>query len=372
MKTVLFMFGGVSAEHEVSVVTGLQALEHLDRSKYDPAVMYADKEGRLFHLPGLFSRKGYLRAKRIPASFGRDEKGGFVRAGGLTALRPYAAFLAFHGGTGESGPLQGLLESCGIPFTSCGVEASAVAMNKWLTKEAAKGISVPVVPAVLVTGVEVRADSRAAAAKAEKELGFPVIVKPAHLGSSIGISVAKSAVELEKRLIEAAHMDQTIVVERFLSGMTEYNCAVRKVADTYEASEVERPLGKDEILSFADKYERGAKKTGGGMASLQRELPAKIPAEKRALIQEFAKKVFAAIGGKGMARIDFMEHEGTLYLTEVNPIPGSMAFYLWEASGIPYREQISTLIEEAVNDAEAAKSLRLDYHSDIIERFVEG
>lgn len=364
------MFGGVSAEHEVSVVTGLQAFEHVDRSLYRPHVIYVDKNGSPFLLEGLQDRKGFLKAKRTSISFGKDEKGGYLLAG-LKRIRPYAAYLAFHGGTGEGGALQGLLESVGIPFTSSSMEASAIAMNKWLTKKSVEEGGIRTVPAVRLFSNDILGSSEALAKSTAETLSLPLIVKPAHLGSSIGIKVAKTEVELEKALIEAGHVDTEIVVEKFLSGMVEYNCAVRSINGVLEASEVERPVSKDEILSFADKYERGAKKTGG-MASLQRELPAKIPETLTRDIQESAKKAFTLVRAKGMVRIDFMHHEGVLYLTEVNPIPGSMAYYLWEASGIPYNAQITALLEQAVQDKESQEAKRLEYHSDIIERFVAG
>jgi len=148
---------------------------------------------------------------------------------------------------------------------------------------------------------------------------------------------------------------------------------VRAVNGTIETSEIERPVSKDEILSFADKYQRGAKKTGGasGMASLNRELPAKIDEKTQRAIQDMAKKIFVACACKGMVRIDFMlTADKELFLTEVNPIPGSMAFYLWEASGIPFKQQISDLIEQAVRDETQTASTHLDYETDIIEKFV--
>ncbi len=367
------VFGGISAEHEVSVVTGLQALENVDRSAYEPLAVYIDKAGKFLCIPGLRDRRKFLTAARKAFTFGRDANGGFIKIKGLAVRKiyPYAAYLALHGGQGESGPVQGLLEAVGIPFTSPGQEASVIMMNKELTKETASRAGIDVVPGMDLFSSEIKAGSEQCAKKITDRLGLPVIVKPAHLGSSIGIKIARTEVELEKFLLEAALTDKEILVEKCLSSFVEYNCAVRLLHGNIEASEVERPLSKEEILSFADKYERGGKKTQGGMASQNRELPAKIDDNLKQKIQELAKKAFVACRGKGMIRADFMyTSDRKLYLTELNPIPGSMAFHLWEASGVPFKQQISDLIEQAVEDAEHASRLHLDYKTDIVERFV--
>lgn len=372
-KSVLLMFGGISAEHEVSVVTGLQTLEHVDKNLYDVFVVYATKQGEFFYLPGLKERKGFLKSNRVNVSFGRDTKGGFIKSNGVVSKKiyPYCAYLSFHGGLGESGSAQGLLESVGIPFTGCTSEGAVVAMNKKLTKETISSAGIATVPDVRFFADELRTHTEESASRAIKELGLPLIVKPVHLGSSIGLTVARTEIALQKGLLEAAHADTEILVEPFLEQITEYNCAVRVVEGKLEASEIEKPISKDAILSFADKYERGSKKAGNGMASLSRELPAKISPELRDQIRSTALRAFTAARLSGMARIDFMQDKnGKLYLTEINPIPGSMAFYLWEASGIPFQTQISDSIEAGVAEAQKRVSKRFDYASEIIQKFV--
>jgi len=210
------------------------------------------------------------------------------------------------------------------------------------------------------------------------KIKLPVIIKPAHMGSSIGIHIAKTRVELKKYLLEAAHVDSEIVVERLAGNFTEYNVSARKVNGKVETSEAERPVSQDEILSFADKYQRGGKKTGG-MASLNRELPAKISKALEKKLKSLAIEVFKAARAKGMVRIDFMvagKHNmafgKNIYVTEINPIPGSMSYYLWEASGISFKRQITDLIEQAIKDNEDRLSKRLNYKSDIIEKFVKN
>jgi D-alanine-D-alanine ligase len=374
--TILVMFGGESAEHEVSVVTGLQALERVPRDRYEPVALYVDKSGVPFLLSGLTNRKQFLTAKREPITFGKDEKGGVVRTSGLMGKKiyPYSALLCFHGGTGEAGPIEGLLESVGIPHTGPSQESAVVTMNKSITRTVLKEGGVPVAPGLHVFSRDIGSDSEAVSRHVAQTIGLPVIVKPAHLGSSIGLAIAKSEVELEKALIEAAHMDSEIVVEKFFTKIVEYNISVRRLNGNIETSEIERPFSKDEILSFADKYERGSKKTGNnaGMASLSREIPAQISQELRNQIIDNAKRAYAAARCTGVVRIDFMVADNTLYLIEPNPIPGSMAFYLWEASGIPFKTQIADAIEEAVRERKESDSRRLDYETDIIEKFVNG
>lgn len=377
-KTVLVAFGGVSAEHEVSLITGLQVLEKMDRSRYSPYCVYVTKDGRILGYPGVNDRYEFAAAKPKVLSLGKDEKGGFIRESGLTGKKVYpdAAYFAFHGGTGESGPMQGMFEALDIPFTSSGQEGAVITMNKSLARQVLAAEELPVVNGIAVWSDEVLADVAAAAKKVTAKVPLPVIIKPVHLGSSIGINIAKTDSELERFLLEAAHVDNEIVVEELLTGFKEYNCAVRRIDGVVETSGIESPVSHDAILSFADKYQRGGgKKSGGdsGMASLQRELPAKIDAGLRDRIMDTAKRAFVACRAKGMARIDFMvTADGKLSITEINPIPGSMAFYLWEAKGIPFTEQITAMVEQAIVDTEKAKGRRLDYKSDIVEKFIAG
>lgn len=376
LKPVIIMFGGVSPEHEVSVISGLQIVENIDRNLYEPHTIYITKKGDFEYIDNLGNRKQFLSNKHRSISFGHDSKGGYFETSGLTKKRvyPYSAYLAFHGGLGEGGGIQGLLESISIPYTSTTQESSVITMNKQLTKEQVNKVGVATVPGMNLFSSDIRKNSNETAKLVKKELGLPLIIKPVHLGSSIGIKVVKTMIELEEGLLEAAFVDKEVLVEKYLTGFTEYNCSVRQIEGEIETSEIEKPLSKDEILSFADKYQRGSKKTGeSGMASLQRELPAKIDQKLKKRIQELATNAFKACRCKGMVRIDFMlTGDKKLFLTEINPIPGSMAFYLWEATGIPVKQQITDLIEQSVEDAQTLMNLTMDYETDIVEKFVNN
>lgn len=357
MKNVIILFGGASAEHEVSVISGLQVLEKIDKKIFKPFAVKLTKNNLFEYYEGLESRKDYLKIKPQTINFGRDAKGAYFTSNNLFKNKIYIdiAYLAFHGGNGESGQVQGFLETLNVPYTSPNVEASAISMNKILTKQVLEENNIKT--------VEYYNDPSKA--------NLPVIIKPAHLGSSIGINIAKTKVELKKYLLLANQVDSEVLIERFVKNFKEYNVAVRKIGDKIETSEIEKPLSEDEILSFADKYQRGGKKSGG-MASLQRELPAKISKSLEKEIKETAIKVFKAVRAKGMLRIDFMLEGKKLYVTEINPIPGSMSFYLWEASGISFKQQITDLLEQAVLDQEERLSKKLDYKTDIVEKFVRG
>lgn len=376
-KDILVMFGGVSPEHEVSIITGLQVLENIDREQYIPHAIFVTKKGIFKYLPNITSRKDFSESKGVEISFGRDTKGGYISTQryklGVKKYYPSAAYLAFHGGLGESGQVQGILETLRIPFTSSSSESSVICMNKQLTKDVVSSIGVPVVEGISVPSSVIRNNSSELSMSLVKELELPLIVKPVHLGSSIGIKIAKTELDLEKALIEASYVDSEILVEKLIKDFSEYNISVREINGNIEVSEIEKPFSKDEILSFADKYQRGGKKTGSGMASLQRELPAKVSKDIKEFIIDYAKKAFIACRCKGMVRIDFMTvGEKELYLTEINPIPGSMSFYLWEASGIQFKQQITDLIEECINNTKSSSGLDLDYSTDIVKKFVES
>lgn len=371
-KPVLITFGGVSPEHEISVITGLQVVENIDKEIFEPHAIYFTKTGDFKYLQDLTNRKQFFTAGRKPIIFGHDSYGGYVSYGGVLKKKiyPYSAFLAFHGGVGESGGVQGLFETLNVPYTSTSSESAVVTMNKQLTKIQVSLMGVPSVQGLSLLSSDIKRDLNKLSKQIKKEFGLPVIIKPVHFGSSIGVKVAKTTLDLEQFLFEASHLDREILVEKFLTNFTEYNCAVRLINGKLQVSEIERPLSRDEILSFADKYQRGGKKAGAGMASLRRELPAKIGRPLKNKIEDFAKKAFIACRCKGMIRVDFMyTKDKDLYLTEINPIPGSMTFYLWEASGISFKQQITDLIEQSVRDHNGLQT-DLDHPSDIIEKFV--
>jgi D-alanine-D-alanine ligase len=377
-KNIAVMFGGISAEHEVSVITGLQVLEKIDYEKFEVRAVYLNKDGLFYYYPLLTHRSLFQKIKPILCSFGRDKDGAYMQEDTWRGKKHHidGAYLAFHGGNGEDGSIQGMMEVLGIAHTSSDHEGSVIAMNKNLMKQVLREKGIPCVKSVGVFAEEFKNDKDRVVKKILEGVGIPVIIKPAHLGSSIGINIAKDENSLIANLSAAALVDNEILVEKLLEEFTEYNVSVRKFNGKIECSEIERPKKQDEILSFADKYERegGKKQTGtqGGMAGLARELPAKISEELGQKVYSLAKRVFEECRLGGTARIDmlFENKSGELFVNEINPIPGSVAFYLWEASGIQFQEQITQSLERAFEAKNEREAYRLEYETNIVEKFV--
>lgn len=369
-KNVLIVFGGISSEHEVSIISGLQILENINKEEYTPIPLYINKDGEFLLIPNLKNRKGFLKEKRYACKISKDGKGAYIEYGYLNKkIYIYSAYLALHGGTGEGGQLQGLLETYDIPFTSTNTESSILCMNKAITKEILSNYDILMIESISFKDYEYLEDQNRIIKDIKDKIGFPVIIKPVHLGSSIGISIANNEIELKKYISSSVLIDNEIMVEEFLDNIEEFNISLRKINNVIECSEIERPIQKSKILSFEDKYADGGKKTGG-MESLSRELPAKISESLKSEIINTAIKIFSALRCSQMVRIDFIYSNKNLYLCEVNQIPGSMAFYLWEANGITFRDQISDLIEESLRRRDQILKKRFSYSTDIVEKFV--
>ncbi|EKE06113.1 MAG: hypothetical protein ACD_19C00079G0018 [uncultured bacterium] len=371
-RSIAVLFGGVSPEHEVSIITALQVLEQIDREKFFSYAIKQGQDGLFYYYKNLKLKKDFIKIKPQVINFTSDKKGVYFKSKSIIGNKNYidCIYLCFHGGDGESGKIQGFFDTLGVAYTSSNVEGSSISMNKVLTKEVLDIKGIKNVSYVNVFDYEIQLDVDKTVDNIKNILKLPVILKPAHLGSSIGINIAKTDIELKKYLLEVSHIDSEILVEKFMTNFVEYNISARSINGKIEVSEIEKPVSKDEILSFADKYQRGGKKTGG-MASLSRELPAKINSKLKKQIEDNAINAYKAIRAKGLVRIDFMySNKHILCLTEINPIPGSMAFYLWEASGISFKDQITDLVNEAIVDFTKNKSKRLDYKSDIVEKFI--
>lgn len=370
------MCGGASYEHEVSIISGIQVAQNIDSNRYKPVFLYFDQTDNVFLIKNFTDdKRDFATNKRVPVHLIRGANGLQIQPKAMFSsnISIDVAFLAFHGGTGESGAIQGLLELYKTPFTSADQEGAVVAMNKAITKEALQAHNIPVLPWVSIQSETFQANKTASVQEILSNLSLPVIIKPVHLGSSIGITVAKTEVELEQQLSVAARLDSEILLEPALSDFTEFNISVRSSAGGLEFSPIEEPVREGEVLSFDDKYANGGKKAGGtgsgGMQLLDRTVPAKISAELAQEIKDLAAKVYRACRLSGMLRIDFMYSQGKLYCTEPNPIPGSLAFYLWEAAGETFQEQITQAIEDSL-DRHGKKITIEPYHTDIVEKFI--
>jgi len=373
--------GGVAPEHEVSIVSALQAAAALDRDRYRPVPLYVAKDGRWYTGDALLNVDRYqdldaLLEAAVPVAI-RPTPYGQLEIVEDPALGPVerllhsprrhsvdVMLLGMHGGAGEDGGLQGLCETVNVPYTSTGVFGSALGMDKVMSKRICEQAGIPVVDFVSIREAEWAYSEEAKMDYCEAEIGYPVVVKPARCGSSIGIGQAQDRAELDAAIEEAFRYDQKVVVERAVDPLREINCSV--LGDTHEPtpSVLEEPVASDDdVLTFQDKYmgedgestkktsQRGAKgqDAPGGMASQDRIVPAELSDERTETIQRLAVRLFHLFECAGVVRIDFMidEDTGALYFNEINTIPGSFSFYLWEPSGVPFEELLGRLIEIA-------------------------
>jgi D-alanine-D-alanine ligase len=370
------LFGGRSLEHDVSIVSGLQILHALDPAMCTPVPVYIDQQLRWWVSDDLWHTESFrgggpnrsrLTEVQLSAGFGTstlvpvDAPGSLRRA----SIHVDVFLPILHGTYGEDGAIQGLLEVSGCAYVGCGVTASALGMNKRLTKVLAANAGVPIVPwlacerAVLDHGSGWMRD---VAQQVEQRFGWPVIVKPCNLGSSAGVSTASTAGELVAGILKVFEYDVEALIEPFIKNRLELNVAVAGL-DEPVPSVTEMPATSTaSILSFSEKYKREGGKSVGtsqGMAGALRVLdPQDLPEELRRRAQRHAVTVFRALGCEGISRIDFLidADDGTLYFNEINTLPGSLAFYLWSAA--PHYWTITELLNRLIARAERLRAMK--------------
>ncbi len=384
MKTKLMVvFGGRSVEHEVAIISAVQAMNYLDKDKYDILPVYIMKDGtmlfsrdfldinvfrrtKLEDMKNVYQNVIVARLDGKPVIIGLHSKKGIKKTEIISDID--VAMPIVHGTYCEDGTLQGWLEALGIAYCGCDVMSSAIGMDKDLFKLALQASNIPTLSHISFLSKNWSVDKDAIIDKIEAKFNYPVIVKPANLGSSVGISKAKDMVSLIEAVDLAASFAGKILVEPAVTNLREINCSVLGDCDDCAASECEEPVMKDEILSFQDKYlSSGSSK---GMTSLKRRLPAEIDDSKRAEIQEISKQVFKLIGASGVVRIDYLmdvDDNNKIYVNEINTIPGSLSFYLWEASGLKYKDMLDRLIELAFKRERTRNSLMFTYDSNILD-----
>lgn len=385
MKTrVGVLFGGMSVEHEVSVISGLQALHALDTGVYEGVPIYITKQGEWYTGPELTSVEEFKdvaalkkKAKRVVLftdESGRhlllDPKPGLFKTKNIVD-EIHVAFPVTHGTYGEDGALQGFLEMNKIPYVGCDVLSSAVGMDKIAAKTILKGAGLPQT-GYLWFYSKAWADNREdCLTRVEAELGYPVIVKPANLGSSVGVERAMNAEELEQAVDLVVNYSHKVLIEKMVDHLKEVNCSV--LGDYEEAlpSIIEEVGKTSEILSYADKYMNQASK---GMSGSARIIPANITEETRVKVQDLAVKTFLELGAGGVSRIDFLIDTVTedIYINEINTIPGSLSFYLWEPSGKTFTELTSRLIQLALKRARERENLTFSIDTNLLSMHSKG
>lgn len=380
MKTnVAVFFGGRSVEHEISVISALQAINAFDHSKYNIIPVYITKQGRWVTGPQLLDISNYKDMKGLEESctevYMRPEFGDFnlYRAnpgGGLFNKKSpvleeiHVALPVLHGSHGEDGMFEGLLETIGIPFAGCDTLSSANGMDKITMKMILRAEDIPVVDYVWFTDKQWGSDRDAIISKIETKLGYPVIVKPANLGSSVGIGKATDRNSLITKIDEAEKFSQRIIVEHMIQDMMEINCSVLGDADDHQSSVCEEPISKGDFLSYNEKYGGGAK---AGMQASEKRIPADIPEEMSEAIRKMAGETFRVLSCHGVSRVDVMvdRKDNKIYVNEINTIPGSLSYYLWEESGISFPSLMDKLIELALKRKRESDRKTFTYDANI-------
>jgi D-alanine-D-alanine ligase len=362
-------FGSRSVEHEVSVITAQQAMAAMPADHLVPVPVYIAKSGAWYTGDLLLQLERYKDIDRLVAASTRvtmraepgsagdlvevDARRALLGGSPRAAARFDVAMPLVHGSNGEDGTLQGLFELAGVPYCGCGVAAAAISMDKRLARTALRGAGLPVLDDVAIARARWLAQAGDVIADLERTPGYPMYVKPRRLGSSIGVARVAGRDALRDALDVAFRYDTSVLAEPAQDGSIEINCSVLGQGDDVQVSVCEQPVSTG-TLSYADKYLRGAKSKGSapatGMKSSQRIIPAPISDALTKRIQDAAISAFRAIGAAGVARVDFLVSPQTdsFVVNELNTLPGSLSFYLWDASGVQFDTLLNRLVDMAM------------------------
>lgn len=383
---VVVLFGGRAPEHEVSIITGIQVLNALVGAGFSAIPVYVSKDGRWYlgdksffdiktfadQKSATFKRK-QIQLLHEPGDANLIEKPSqswFFKI--FKKLEVDVFFPCFHGRYGEDGSIQGLLELADVAYVGCGVQASAIGMDKVVSKRIAKSIGIPTLRDNWAVKSDWQKNKKEVLNKLLEGLQFPVFVKPVRLGSSIGVSRVSNRKELIEALKVAFFYDTKVMVEEDLKNSREVNVSLLG-NNPYECSVTEELLSSGEMLSFEDKYitKDGRSK---GMASTRRVVPAKIKKVTEDKLKRFACDFFAEIDGSGICRVDFLisSDEKEIYFNEVNTIPGSLAFYLWKHKSVNFSSLVRRLINLAIERKREKDQLVTTFDSNILEDFDEA
>lgn len=365
------IFGAKSLEHEVSIVTAFQAWEWLDPSKYNRFLIYLDSQNQAFLCSNL-KKEDYHDF--LENTLHQNKRIEFVRKGILlkrglfgTKIKIDVALLSMHGAYGEDGRIQGMLDFYDIPYTGSGVLGSALKMNKVVQKDIFIKMGLRVSPYEWFWDKEFMKNKNKILESLGKKLRYPMFVKPANGGSSIGVTKVEDRKTLEMAVKKVSELDHQVLVEEGVRDVADINCAI---LGGYEpiASVCEQPISEDKFLSFKEKYLKGGKTKG--MAGLSRIIPAPIPEKASLMIQNQSKLAFRELGCWGVARMDFLfqKKTGKVFANEINTIPGSFAFYLWEASGIKPEQLMDKLIFLALERKKELENLDYSFKSEILDQ----
>ncbi len=385
------IFGGESVEHEVSIITAIQAMNKIDEEKYEIIPIYITKDREWYTGDMLKDIEVYQDLNLIKkystnvvlyykdGSYVLQKKKGLFKS---VVKEIDIAFPIVHGTNVEDGVLQGYLQTIGIPFVGANVYGSVAGQDKVIMKDIWKEADLPMTKYVWFYDSEYRQDKDEVLDKLKK-LKYPLIVKPATTGSSVGISFCDDVNSLKEGIEEAAQYDTKIIVEEVVQNLKEVNIAVMGNYENQKVSAIEEVLSGNKFLTFQDKYigggkgklkgfKKGAIKTSSkGMASANRKLPADLDPKMQKEIEEIAMKAFKVLGSSGNSRIDFLVDEKTkkVYINEINSIPGSLAFYLWDAKDINFTQVLDDMIQIGIKDYKKRISKTHSFESNILAGF---
>lgn len=373
------IYGGPTVEHEVSIISAVQAMESMDNEKYDIIPIYISKDRQWYSgkmLMDIDVYKDFESLKRFAKKVNLINKDGKFYLQSMTGFKKIVTdidvvFPIVHGNGAEDGSLQGYLETVGVPYVGSNVAASSLGQDKIFMKQVMASSGFPIVPYTWFFDSEY-ASEKDEITKAIIKLGLPVIVKPATLGSSVGITVVKEENLLDKAIMDAIQYDQKIVVEKVIENMVEVNASVMGNYKNQQVSVLEEVASTDDFLTYNDKYVGNGKGTKSkGMVSASRIIPARLDEKMTNEIKDLSRELFKCFNFSGVCRIDYLidKKENKVYVNEPNTIPGSLAFYLWEPKGKKYNELLDELITIAVKDYKEKTKKVHSFDTNILNNF---
>lgn len=375
------IFGGESVEHEVSVISALQAIEFMNKDKYDIVPIYISKDKIWYTGESLFKIDSYKDLENLKKTCKEVTlcklNGDFClfNTKGLmnkVVEKIDVAFPIVHGQNVEDGTLAGYLDTVGIPYVGSGVLGASLGQDKVLIKQVLSSADIPVVDYLWFYDVEFDNDKEKYLSLI-KDMGYPVVVKPASLGSSVGINFVKNEKTIEDAINEAIEYDRKIIVEKAVDNLIEVNCSVVGNYTIQETSLIEEVISSNSILTYEDKYigESKSKGPNKGMVNTSRIIPANISDELTKSIEETSKEVFKVLNLSGVCRIDYLIDSKTnkYYVNEPNTIPGSLSFYLWEPKGKKYSELLDDLITISIKDYKNKLKKTYCFDTNILKNF---
>lgn len=364
MKNIIVVFGGISQEHDVSVLTGVFTTNCVDKIIYRAVPVYIDKKGAWWTGDALknvsfFKNIDFKKLQRVTLIDGDDGLYYLYHRKTIRAFDIACAINCLHGRNGEDGALAGLMQMHGIPFASPDVFSAAASMDKSNTKAVLSGLKIPVIPSVTVEKRDYYGDRKGLINRINEELGYPVIVKPCSSGSSIGISVARDENGLISALNKGFAFDERCLAEKYLVGADDINCAAYRYDGKIFVSDCERPRHSGDFLGFTDKY-------SSAKYGLQKEFPAKISESAAALIKQTTERVYKEFGFRGIIRVDYLLLGEKVYLNEINSSPGSLAYYLFCEKISDFSLLLNKMIKQGMEDHLSKTNCLYDFESDVL------